>query len=93
MVVSLPYQPTRLAETMNVAAAKPKSPRIEGAAMGCKNVCAGERPSSAAALASLLLSLARCVISLRSFLYVVFREECNSNPLSDRPWGPPPSLL
>src|SRR3954447_9327142 len=33
--VLVPYQPARCAATMNVAPAKPKSPRIDGGAIGC----------------------------------------------------------
>src|SRR5919201_2017288 len=33
----VPHQPARFDATMNVAPAKPASPRIEGAAIGCRN--------------------------------------------------------
>src|SRR4051812_44897862 len=33
-----PYQPARLADTMNVAAANPNRPRIDGAAIGCRTM-------------------------------------------------------
>src|ERR687888_2635996 len=32
----VPHQPARLEATMNVAPAKPASPRIDGAAIGCR---------------------------------------------------------
>jgi hypothetical protein len=45
-VVLPPYQPARLAATTKVAAAKPNSPRIEGAATGCSEICAWLRQNS-----------------------------------------------
>lgn len=37
-VVWFPYQPARLAATMNVAPAKPNSPRMDGGAIGWRKI-------------------------------------------------------
>src|SRR5436853_5921091 len=41
-----PYHPATFAATMNVAAAKPNRPRIDGAAIGCKKILVA-KPSAA----------------------------------------------
>ena len=48
---AVPYQPTRYAVTMKVAAENPNRPRIDGAAIGCRNtrVCVRHSAISAAA--------------------------------------------
>jgi hypothetical protein len=51
--LALPNQPARLAATMNVAAEKPKSPRIEGAAIGWRKTRVCRTQSSCVATAPL----------------------------------------
>lgn len=41
-----PHHPARFEDTTNVAAAKPYRPRIDGAATGCKEICAWLRQNS-----------------------------------------------
>src|ERR1700754_2782705 len=47
-VAVLPYQPARLAETMNVAAAKPNSPSTDGAATGVSVILVRSRQNAEA---------------------------------------------
>src|SRR5919198_6245186 len=70
----VPHQPARLEATMNVAPAKPARPRIDGAAIGCRNTRAGKpsrsalRPASAVRLLS--SSELICHSSHRDYLVV-----------------------
>src|SRR6185437_6558660 len=54
--LAFPYQPTRFAVTMNVPAAKPYSPRMDGAAIGCRNTRAWSRHSVSSPLTPLVLA-------------------------------------
>src|SRR5579875_2763129 len=70
--VALPYQPARLAATMKVAPAKPNRPRIDGAAIGCRNtrVCDRQAAGSSGEIAPLLVGrwVAGMVLMEVSFL-------------------------
>jgi hypothetical protein len=63
--VGVPHQPARFEATMNVAPAKPASPRMDGAAIGCRNTRVPNAwPFPAATILGSLSVLMRLLLSI-----------------------------
>src|ERR687887_831584 len=71
----VPHQPARFEATINVAPANPARPRIDGAAIGCRNTRAGKPSCSLATPASAvrLLSSSELIIHSSRRKYLVIR--------------------
>ncbi len=79
-VLAVPYQCAIWAATMKVAPAKPNSPRIEGAAMGCK-IPAAEHSAPWAPRLFLTAFFTQLepntAEKLHSFVYAIFNKHGN----------------